>query len=170
MHVETDQEDADICARLLQRAEACLDASERLCADMIDGSWQSSFSRGTVCLWLGFHAVELFMKACICRLDRSKRLNTHSLGTLNLILEELDPALTLDVPFGPEPVAADYELMEIALENDRTMHEQLSYPIDRQGRAWDGVRGFSEHYFRDDLRKIRAEFERVRPMVFGGSF
>lgn len=170
MHVESDHDDADICSRLLQRAEACLDASERLCADMIDGSWQSSFSRGAVCLWLGFHAVELFMKACICRLDRTKHLNTHSLGALNLILEELDPALALDVPFGLEPVAADYELMEIALENDRTMHEQLTYPIDRKGRAWDGIRGFSANYFRDDLRDFRAEFERVRQIVFGDNY
>jgi len=167
MHTEIEIDARGVAERLRVRAIAFLDAAEHLCQDMDKGCWTPTYDRGQPALWLAFHAVELFMKACIWERDQTRFKSTHSLGELNLILAELDPELEIAVPFGPEPVRADYELMQWALKCDREMHQQPSYPIDRDGATWSGVRGFSAELFSAELTALRKELDRVSHHVFG---
>ena len=169
MYVEPPYGKDDVTQKLRLMAIGFLDAAEKLSNEMEHGSWDGSFERGQPVLLLGFHATELFIKACLNKLGESVP-NSHSLGELNLKLSNVRPELELDVPFGPMPVPSpDDELMELVLASDKNAHQQLRYPADTKGQTWGGVRSFSPMLFSEDLRKLRLEIERVSELVFGSS-
>lgn len=147
-------------------AFAYLDAAERLCRELTDGSWQPTYHRGQVTLWLAFHATELFLKGCIWKVAPGKVKNSHSLGKLILTFESEFPSIPFEAPFGVEPMPADWELMQWALETDRTLHEQLRYPVNTKGAQWPGIRSFSPDLFLAELSKLRARFLRIAEVVF----
>lgn len=146
-----------------------LDASQRLCEDMIDGSWPASFDRGQPVLWLAFHATELFLKACIGPAALKAVENPHSLSELLLAFTARYPDVPFEPPFGCEPMPADPVLMDMALRGDATLHQQLRYPSDRKGQPWGGIRAFTAKLFLANLRRLRSDFERIAGVVFSAT-
>lgn len=147
-------------------AMAYLDAAERLCKDLCSESWPPTFHKGQVTLWLAFHATELLIKGCIRKASPEQLKNKHSLGELLLTFSALYPALEFNPPFGPEPVPADWELMELALKSDATFHQRLRYPVDTAGSQWGGIRTYSPELFSAELETLRQDFKRISTAVF----
>lgn len=166
MHVAPEFSAAEAPERLRSLAIAYLDASEKLCQEMVDGAWPPSFERGQPVLWLAFHATELFLKACLSPLGPNQLNNPHSLTELLLAFGAKYPAIPFEPPFGCEPMPADPELMELALKGDAALHQQLRYPIDRRGQPWPGVRAFTPPLFLFSLQRLRQDFERISALVF----
>lgn len=148
-------------------AVAYLDASERLCQDMVNGSWPPSYDHGQPALWLAFHATEVFLKACINPIPRKQIDNLHSLGELLVVFNSKFPSLTFDPPFGIEPMRADPSIINMAIEHDGSLHQQLRYPVDNKNAPWPPAdRGFSPTLFLGELQRLRSDFERVSNAVF----
>lgn len=167
MQLAPEYQETDIPEHFRDLAYAYMDAAERLCREMTRGSWPSTYHRGQVTLWLAFHATELFLKGCIWKASPNLVKNKHSLGELLLAFSSAFPGITFQVPFGPEPMPADWELMEFALKADATLHQQLRYPVDTSGLPWKGLRAFSADLFLAELERLRVEFSRISLTVFG---
>lgn len=160
MHLAQEYDPTEIPRHFRDLAFAYLDASHRLCRDMESGAWPGDYLKGQVTMLLAFHASELLLKGCIRAASKSTK-NLHSLGELLIEFESFYPAVKFEPPFGPEPVRADYELMEWALESDRTLHQQFRYPTDTSGKQWSGIRSFDPGTFRLQLDVLRLDFERI---------
>lgn len=167
MHLAPQYSDDEIPEHFRLLALTFLDAAETLCKQLSDGSWAPNYRKGQVCMWLAFHATELFLKGCIRSVSPSYSKNTHSLTELQLTFSSLFPAICFEPPFGSEPMPADPVLMEMALKSDATLHEQLRYPTNRSGSPWGGVRAFTPDLFLAELKELRANIERVSSIVFG---
>lgn len=167
MHIAPRYKPTETAEHYRDLALAYLEGAERLCEELSSGTWAPSFHKGQVTLWLAFHATELFTKGCICKADPSRLKNQHSLGQLLLTFSELYPALYFQPPFGPEPVPADWELMELALESDAKLHQQLRYPADTSGKPWSENRAFSPELFFGELEALRKDIARLSCAVFG---
>ena len=158
--------DADIPEQFVTLAFSYLEGSERLTTDLAQGEWTPSYQRGQVAMLLAIHATELFLKACIRKASPTTLRNVHSLGELRVEFSTYFPGIEFEPPFGTEAMPADWELFELAIQSDRTAHEQLRYPVNRQNAAWLGVRSFVPNLFAADLLKLRADMERVASFVF----
>lgn len=158
--------EAEVPEQFLKSAYAYLEGAERLTADLASGVWPADYSRGQVALWLGLHATELFLKACLRKAPSSPIKNVHSLGELLVEFSDRYPGVEFEPPFGPAAMKADWELFEMATESDRTAHEQLRYPVSRKNAAWPGVRSFAPHLFARDLQRLRADMDRVASGIF----
>lgn len=166
MHLAPEYGDDEVPDRFRALALTYLEAAERLCQQLTDGSWAPNYHRGQVCMWLAFHATELFLKGCIRSVSPGQLKNTHSLGELHLAFSSLFPSVSFELPFGSESMPADPVLMEMALKSDATFHEQLRYPTNKSGWPWGGVRAFAPDLFLADLKELRANIERVSSVVF----
>lgn len=169
MHLARTAANEEMPRQFVELAGAYLEAAERLCQEMVAGNWPASFNRGQVCLWLAFHATELFLKGCIRHAAPGQALNSHSLGELQVLFARHFPGVRFEPPFGSEPVPADPELMAAVLKTDATLHQQLRYPADRSGSAWGGVRAFTPELFLGELKRLGTEFERISEIVFAKS-
>ena len=165
-HVAPTFTTAELPEQFRALSEAYLEGAERLSSELASAAWEPNYHRGQVAMWLAFHATELFLKACVRRAAPGVLKNVHSLGELRLEFASHYPGLVFEPPFGPEPVPADWMLMEMVLESDKTAHEQLRYPVGRQNAPWGGVRTFEPSSFRSEVRQLRADIERVSREVF----
>lgn len=91
MHVRNEIHTDGIPIEFMKQALSHLEAAEKLNTLMCDGVWPSNFYRGQATLWLAFHAVELFLKGCILKLDPSANVGGHSLANLATKLNSLAP-------------------------------------------------------------------------------
>jgi len=165
MHLAPEYGDQEVPDHLRALALTYLDAAERLCQQLADGSWAPNYHKGQVCMSLAFHATELFLKGCIRSASSGKVKNTHSLGELRLTFLSLFPSVAFELPFGSEPMPADPVLKEMERESDATFDQQLRYPIDKSGSPWGGGRAFAPDLFLAELEKLRGDFERISSLV-----
>src|SRR5947209_7414211 len=139
MHIQHEVLTDDIPIEFMKQALSHLEAAEKLNTLMCDGTWPSNFYRGRAVLWLAFHAVELFLKGCILKVEPSAKVGGHSLADLTSRLKALAPDVTFDPPFGVEPLPPYPGLVEKAKREERKLHELLRYPIDTEGKQWPGA-------------------------------
>jgi len=169
MHVHNEVSESDVPLEFMKQAFSHLEASEKLNALMCDDVWPSNYYRGQAVLWLAFHAVELFLKGCILKLDPSANIKSHSLSTLTKKLKTLNPGIDFEPPFGVEPLPPYPGLIERAEKTERKIHEALRYPIDTERKPWPGVRGYSAPLFQGTLARTRNDCERLYDQIFKGS-
>lgn len=160
---------ANVPAQFRAMSLAFLEAAERLTDQLKSGDWEPNYRRGEVAMWLAFHATELFLKGCIRQARPNFTKNIHSLGELLLKFEECYPDLKFQLPFGPEPILPDWEAMEWALEFDKSLHQQMRYPVGSDNSLWSPNRSFQPAIFAGTLRELRTAFEQVGGAVFGAS-
>lgn len=168
MHILGEVQAEDVPIEFMKQALSHLEAAERLNALMCEGDWPANFYRGRAVLWLAFHAVELFLKGCILKLDPSTKVGGHSLATLAKKLKKLAPDVTFDPPFGNEPLPPYPGLVAKAERNEKRIHEVLRYPTDNEGKPWPGAHGFSAPLFESTLAKIRKDTEVLYDRFFEG--
>jgi hypothetical protein len=120
-----------------------------------------------VVLFLAFHAVELYLKACIKTAQPSANPGHHTLPKLAEQLNALVPNLNYRVPFG----SAEYvspptpELRDKIEASNKIAHQQLRYPADNNGNPWQGAFGFSAQLFQRTLEDIRTDLLRIRDHI-----
>lgn len=166
MHIQQEVAEGDVPMEFVKQARSHLEAAEKLDALMCEGAWASSYYRGQAVLWLAFHAVELFLKGFILKLEPSESVNGHSLGALAKKLKALAPGTEFDPPFGIVALPRDPALVQEAKKGEKKIHEMLRYPIDTEGKPWPGVRGFSAPTFQDTLARTRADCETIYVQLF----
>lgn len=167
--VQIQQEVGDIPTEFVKQARAHLDAAEKLNTLLFDGVWDSNYYRGQAVLWLTFHAVELYLKGFIWKLDPKESINGHSLDALTAKLKTIAPKTEFKPPFGIESLPPDPERAQQAEKLERKIHEMLRYPTDTGGNPWLGVRGFSASRFQKTLKLTRADCERLYVEIFENS-
>ncbi|MBI4191527.1 MAG: hypothetical protein HY525_13440 [Betaproteobacteria bacterium] len=167
MHNAPKYGETEIPLHFRDLAIAYLECSERLCGEMADGAWDANFHRGQAVMWLAFHATELLLKGCIRRIAPRDSKSIHSLGKLLEVFSTHFPNVPFEPPFGAEAITGDSEAIEWALEVDRTLHERLRYPTNRTGSTWPGERAFAPQLFAAELKRLRADIERISFAVFG---
>lgn len=150
---------------LFNLSDAYLDAAENLNSQMNNGNWPSSYQRGQVVLYLTLHAVELTLKGCIKQLQPSFNSGHSTIARLAESLRTLRPSIEFDPPFGTEPIAYDLE-GEVDIEKlDRVAHQVFRYPMDRNGKPWEGLFAFSADMFSSSLIQLRHDFQYMRYQV-----
>ncbi len=168
MHIQQEVAEGDVPIEFVKQALSHLEAAEKLNALMCDGAWTSNYYRGQAVLWLTFHAIELFLKGFILKLEPGASVNGHSLAVLTAKLKTLVPNMQFDPPFGIE-LPLDLKLVKQAEKDEKRIHEMLRYPIDTEGKPWPGVRNFSAQTFQDTLARTRTDCERLNDQLFGGN-
>jgi hypothetical protein len=166
MHIRWEVAEGDVPMEFMKQALSHLDCAEKLNLLMCEGAWTSNYYRGQAVLWLTFHAVELFLKGFILKLDPTANVNGHSLAVLATKLETLAPGTKFEPPFGSEAVPPYPGLMKEAEKAEKKIHEMLRYPIDTEGKPWPGVRGFSALTFQGMLARTRADCENLYVRLF----
>lgn len=166
MHVQGQILAEDIPIEFMKQALSHLEAAEKLNTLMCDGTWPSNFYRGRAVLWLAFHAIELFLKGRILKVDPSAKVGGHSLADLTKKLKGLTPDIIFDPPFGVEPLPPYPELGKKAEREEKRIHELLRYPTDTEGRPWLGAHGFSAPLFQGTLTNIRRDTEALYDRFF----
>lgn len=160
---------AEVPAQFRATSLAFLEAAERLTDQLVRGDWEPSYRRGEVAMWLAFHSTELFLKGCIRQARPDFKKNIHSLGELLLVFEECYPGLKFQLPFGPEAIVPDWEAMERALSHDKSLHQQMRYPVGTGNAMWSSNRSFQPIIFTSTLQELRSAFEHIGGAVFGAS-
>lgn len=157
---------SEVPMEFVKQARAHLEAAEKLNTLMCDGVWASNYYRGQAVLWLTFHAVELYLKGFILKVDPKASVNGHSLAVLTAKLKTLAPETKFDPPFGIEALPPDPQLVQQAEKSEKKIHEMLRYPIDTEGKPWPGVRVFSDSAFKNTLAITKNNCERLYVKLF----
>lgn len=152
---------------------ANLDGAQRLCNDMIDGTFPASFSHASVVMSLLHHAIELFLKYGISRSDKKVPAHHYIRGLLKEYKAAYpDERFGLELPFITQFLGhteGDIEKNILAEQRDRNRTDQMGrYHLDRFGKPWEGIHGFIPTSFLEDtkslvfrLATVRAEIEKI---------
>ncbi|MBI5047672.1 MAG: hypothetical protein HZB54_01790 [Deltaproteobacteria bacterium] len=165
IHLRREVSDRDVPMEFMKLALSYLEAAERLNSLMLEKAWPSNYYRGQAVLLLTFHAVELFLKGFILKLAPRAKVDGHSLAALTNKLKGLASDIEFDPPFKVEALTPFLVLGAEAKE--KKFHEVLRYPINKKGKPWPGVRGFSTSSCNRMLKRVRADCERLYVRVFG---
>ena len=141
-HIQHPLASEDIPAEFVRSAIGYLDCAEKLNALMVTGSWQSSFHRGQPILWLTFHSIELFLKACILQVDPSETVSGHELPKLRDTLCAKVPGLSFEIPFQAEP----FEPLQCRFQPPLSSGVQRNWKLWRQLAEQNWIEGSPEHH------------------------
>ena len=166
LHIRKEVTKYAIPVEFIRLAFAHLESAEKLNLLMNEGAWSSSFHKGRVVHWLAFHATELFLKACILRVNPKSQVNDHSLARLLKKLKTLRSDIEFRAPFEVNPMPPYPELVADAKKLEERIHERLRYPTDTAGKPWSGVHGFDSELFSHTLQRLRGDFERIATLLF----
>jgi hypothetical protein len=166
VHLRREVSERDVPEEFMKLALSHLEAAEKLNSLMSERAWGSNYYRGQAILLLTFHAVELFLKGFILKLDPGTKVEGHSLATLTRKLKSLAPYIDFEPPFKVEALPPYPRLIREAEEKEKRFHEVLRYPIDKKGKPWPGVRGFSASSCQRLLKGVREDCERVYVAIF----
>ena len=166
IHLRREVPEVDVPGEFMKLALSHLEAAEKLNSLVSRRAWASNYYRGQVVLLLAFHSVELFLKGCILRLSPGTKIEGHSLAGLTKKLKTLAPDIEFAPPFTVDALPPYPELVRRAEKQERQFHEVLRYPIDKTGRPWPGVRGFSASSCQLMLARVRTDCERLHVRVF----
>jgi hypothetical protein len=166
IHLRGEVKDGDVPMEFVKLALSHLQAAEQLNGLMSEQRWPSNYYRGQAVLLLIFHSVELFLKGFILKLDPSAKVGGHSLAKLTKTLKKLAPDVEFDPPFKVEALVPYPELVQRAEKDEARFHEVLRYPIDKDGKPWLGVRGFSASSCKRLLASVQSDCERLYVRIF----
>jgi hypothetical protein len=168
-HIRDQITKAQLPEELIEMATAFLEGAEQLNLQICRENWPGSLQRGCVVMYLAAHATELFLKGCILSIDGDRNVVTHSLHALTRQLSELNPSIEFDPPFGTEDMAPeDPTLLKLFVETERKKAEYFRYPMDIKNTPWPGIHAFNAGEFFLTLKKLRTDFDRIRPQIFNG--
>lgn len=152
--------------QFLSFAKAYLDSAAQLCDQLCKTPQESSFSRGSVILFLVFHSIELFLKAAILIRSPNQKLN-HDIECLMLRYDKLfpGPEFSWNIPFKIEYLGL--EPQKIKGNKKIIKPDQLHrYPTDQNRKEWEGVFAFEPMSFSSDIKAVAADFSRLEPIIF----
>jgi hypothetical protein len=93
MVVESDLASLSIPLKFLSFSDAYLDSASRLCTVLKRSPKKSNYARGSVVLYLAFHAIELFLKSAILERNPNEKLGNHDIEVLSKRYKKLYPGM-----------------------------------------------------------------------------
>jgi hypothetical protein len=164
--------------QFMEFSDAYMDSACRLCTVLALSSRKASYSRGSVVVYLAYHATELFLKGAILHKSPNENIsNTHDVRDLYNRYKKLYPKKKYDTGLlfrseepdysGIEPNVVKEIKIEInRLEKSNPIDQRTRYPQNKEGTPWDGVHGFEASSFLNELKRVRAEFLEISRLIF----
>jgi len=152
---------------------ANMEGAQRLCKDMLDREFPTSFSHATVIMSLFHHGIELFLKFAIAMAGK-KAPNHHNIREL---LGEYDnsypdASFRLDLPFVVRYLGYSEEEKEKWIKEekqDANRTDQMGrYHSDRSGKPWGGVHAFIPESFLAEAGELASKFASLRTRIEQG--
>ena len=146
------------------------DAACQLSQDMIDRTYESSFSHAKVALSLVHHSVELFLKYALARAGQPVPRH-HYVRELHQKYRTTYPEqeFKFDPPFIVSFIGMSSGQISQALreeQSDRNQTDQmLRYHTDRKGSPWRDPHGFLPDNFLSDTRTLLDRMKQLRNMI-----
>ncbi|WP_157412683.1 hypothetical protein [Acidovorax sp. Root217] len=129
----------------------------------------------TVVLWNACHAVELFLKATILLKEPSikhSKLQDHNIARLaqrhRLLYDQ--KRFHWEIPFmvtTESMIGANGYSIKLSEEDRKRIEGRIPfsiehrYPVDREGKPWDGLQGMSPAGFAQALDRLHNDFNRI---------
>lgn len=179
MVVEADLASLSIPRRILSFSDAYLDSASRLCTVLKRSPRKSNYARGSVVLYLMFHAIELFLKSAILEQKPNEQLGNHDIQSLRNRYNNLYPGkkfkfhapfiisdeANLSDHFSPK----DLEEVESEIKERRQKNpwdQRHRYPVNREGQRWDGSVGFEPESCLAIIKNLKADIARLTSLIF----
>jgi hypothetical protein len=159
-------------------SNAYLDSAIRLCTVLARSTKKATYVRGSVVLYLAFHATELFLKGAILKSVPEENVGTtHNIGTLNNRYKNLYPGkkymfhllFTSEEPdfsnIEPDKVK-EYKIIIEKIEKDYPHDQKYRYPQNKEGQPWSGPNGFEPSSFLRELKQLREQLNDISELIF----
>ena len=179
MVVESDLASLSIPLQFLSFSDAYLDSASRLCAVLERSPRKSNYARGSVVLYLTFHAIELFLKGAILERKPNEKLGNHDIQVLSKRYNKLYPGMKYEfhAPFisRDEPDLSHLFSSEIIEEvkiyikeskQKNPWDQRHRYPRNLDGQPWGGLVGFEPGSFLVVIKKLKVDIARLANLIF----
>lgn len=174
MVTESDLASLSIPLKFLSFSDAYLDSASRLCTVLKRSLRKSNYARGSVVLYLTFHAIELFLKGAILERKPNEKLGNHDIEVLSKRYKNLYPGMKYEfhapfisrneidsaIFFGPEIIE------EIKNKPNIPWDQRHRYPRNLEGQPWRGAVGFEPGSFLVVIKKLKADITRLTNLIF----
>jgi HEPN domain-containing protein len=146
------------------------DAACCLSQDMIDGTYESTFSHAKIALSLVHHSVELFLKYALARACQPVPLH-HYVRELyeQYRITYPEQAFDFEPPFIVQFIGMSSDQIAEALreeQSDRNQTDQmLRYHTNREGSPWRNPHGFLPEHFLNDTIILLDRMKELKEMI-----
>lgn len=159
-------------------SDAYMDSACRLCTVLALSNRKATYPRGSVVLYLAFHATELFLKGAILhKSPKENIISSHNVEALYKLYRKLYPKKKFEITLifrsdepdfsGLEPDLVKELKLEIQqLEKSNPNDQRYRYPQNKNGVPWHGVQGFEASSFLIELKRAKAEFLEISKLIF----
>ena len=179
MVVESDLASLSIPRRFLSFSDAYLDSASRLCTVLKQSPRKSNYARGSVVLYLTFHAIELFLKGAILERNPKEKLINHDIQVLSNRYNNLyrgrkyefhapfisREKVDLSEIFDPE-IVDEVKIYIEESEKKNPLDQRHRYPRNLEGQPWRGAVGFEPGSFLFVIKKLKADIARLTNLIF----
>ena len=179
MVTESDLASFSVPRQFLSFSDAYLDSASRLCTILKRSPRKSNYVRGSVVLYLTFHAIELFLKGAILERNPGERLINHDIQVLSNRYKNLyrgrkyefhapfisREKVDLSEIFDPEIVEEVKAYIEES-EKKNPLDQRHRYPRNLEGQPWHGSVGFEPESFLFVIKKLKADIARLTNLIF----
>ena len=180
MVVESDLASLSIPRRFLSFSDAYLDSASRLCTVLKRSPRKSNYARGSVVLYLTFHAIELFLKGAILEQKPNEKLGNHDIQGLSNRYNKLykGKKYKFHAPFISSGGKADFseffspkDLEEVKVyikesKQKNPLDQRHRYPGNKEGQPWDGAVGFEPGACLVEIKELKADIARLTDLIF----
>ena len=170
----SDSEVAHLCVPMQFSAfsDAYLDSAIRLCTVLSRSTRKATYVRGSVVLYLAFHATELFLKGAILKKAPKENVGaTHNIGTLNNRYKNLYPGkkYRFNLLFSSEEpdfsniepdIVKELKIIIDEIEKANPPDQQYRYPQNKKGVPWHGPHGFEASSFLRVIKHLREQLKK----------
>lgn len=159
-------------------SEAYLDSAIRLCAVLARSTKKATYVRGSVVLYLAFHATELFLKGAILKKVPTENVGTtHNIEILNNRYKNLYPGkkywfnllFTSEEPdfssIEPDKVK-EFKIIISEIVKENPPDQKYRYPQNKKGQSWHGAHGFEPNSFLREIRQLKEQFKNISKHIF----
>jgi hypothetical protein len=179
MVAESDLAFLSIPRQFLSFSDAYLDSASRLCIVLKRSPRKSNYARGSVVLYLTFHAIELFLKGAILERKPNEKLRHHNIQDLSKRYNNLYPGMKYEFHapfisrdevdlsdiFGPE-IIEEVKIYIEESEKKNPLDQRHRYPRNLEGQPWRGSVGFEPGSFLVVIKKLKADIARLTNLIF----
>ena len=180
MLVDSDVLSLSIPEQYMEFSNAYMDSACRLCTVLARSTRKATYVRGSVVMYLAFHATELFLKGAILHKKPNENIGScHNIETLFNRYKKLypkkkyifDPLFKSEDPdfSGIEPDQVKKLKLKIQkLKKDNPNDQRYRYPEKKDKQPWDDLQGFEASSSLVELKKNRSGLSSIRKLIFNG--
>jgi len=150
--------------RLFQQSSAFIQAAIVLCEDAGEAGEELEWPQANVCYYCLHLATELFLKACITRVDKQPKKLNHEIADLLSLYRELLPGKQFDFHTPWYASAADLNEMlgyDFVQGVDRTPDQLYRYGMDKSGTTSAGIQFFTPGYLFNYMIQTKTRWSEI---------